>query len=98
MVGKLKAVKLATLKPGLHSDGGGLYLNVEPSGSRSWILRCTIKGKRSWLGLGSVTAVLLGKARNETNNLRLRARERPENLQESRKEKEAKRGETQKAN
>ena len=26
-----------TANPGRHSDGGGLYLNVSPSGSKSWV-------------------------------------------------------------
>lgn len=27
----------ATKKAGRHSEGGGLYLNVAPSGSKSWL-------------------------------------------------------------
>lgn len=48
----IKEVKNA--KPGRHSDGGGLYLLVKPSGSMSWVLRVQFQGKRSDFGLGSV--------------------------------------------
>lgn len=49
----------------LHAVGGvvGLYLQITPSGARSWILRATIGGKRRDLGLGSFPDVGLGEAR-----------------------------------
>ena len=34
------------------ADGGGLYLVVAPGGSKSWVLRTLVKGKRCDLGLG----------------------------------------------
>lgn len=40
------------LKPGRHSDGGGLYLNVRPAGSKSWIFMYVKDGRRKALGLG----------------------------------------------
>lgn len=43
-------------KAGRHSDGNGLYLLVQPSGSRSWVLRVQHNGRRRDLGLGSFTA------------------------------------------
>ena len=42
--------------PGRHSDGNGLYLLVQPSGSRSWVLRVQHQGRRRDFGLGSFTA------------------------------------------
>ena len=50
-------------KPGKHSDGLGLYLVVEPTGSKRWEQRLTIKGKRCDLGLGSTKLVTLEEAR-----------------------------------
>lgn len=50
-------------KPGLHGDGGGLYLHVRASGSRSWIQRITIDGRRRDIGLGGYPAVGLARAR-----------------------------------
>ena len=48
---------------GLHGDGGTLYLRVEPSGSRSWIQRLTIHGRRRDIGLGGFPLVSLAEAR-----------------------------------
>ncbi len=56
-------VKASGLKPGRHSDGGGLYLNVTPTGSRSWLFMWVRQGRRREMGLGSYPAVSLAKAR-----------------------------------
>ena len=37
---------------GRYCDGQGLYLDVRPTGSRGWIQRLTIRGRRTELGLG----------------------------------------------
>ncbi len=58
-----KAKCKALTKPGLHGDGGGLYLSVKPTGGKSWCQRITIRGKRRDLGLGSFPLVSLDKAR-----------------------------------
>jgi len=50
-------------RAGRYADGGCLYLVVQPSGSRSWIVRTTVRGKRRDLGLGGVDTVSLEKAR-----------------------------------
>ncbi len=50
-------------KPGLHADGGGLYLQVTASGAKSWVLRFMLNGKARSMGLGSLTAVGLSDAR-----------------------------------
>ena len=52
-------------KPGKYSDGNGLYLLVQPSGTRSWIQRLTIRGQRRDTGLGGVPLVSLDEARQE---------------------------------
>lgn len=51
------------LKPGRHSDGGGLYLNVKPAGSKSWLFMWVAAGKRREMGLGAYPEVGLAKAR-----------------------------------
>ena len=33
-IGRLSAVAVPKLKPGMHADGGGLYLQVTASGAR----------------------------------------------------------------
>ena len=64
----------AALKPGLHPDGGTLYLRVAPGGSRSWIQRLVIQGKRSDIGLGAFPLVSLAEAREAAFDNRRLAR------------------------
>jgi hypothetical protein len=42
---RLSAIGLANKKTGFHPDGRGLYLSVNPSGSRSWIFRYMLRGR-----------------------------------------------------
>jgi integrase len=65
MLTVLEVAKLKT--PGRYADGGGLYLNVNSTGSKSWLFRYT-KGtkpnrKGHWMGLGSIETYSLGEAR-----------------------------------
>lgn len=63
-MGKLTAATVKALRtPGLHADGVTLYLSIAPGGSKNWIQRITIKGKRHDLGLGGWPVVSLEKAR-----------------------------------
>ena len=50
-------------KPGKYFDGEGLFLRVRPNGSRAWVQRIVIRGKRCELGLGAPPAVSLAMAR-----------------------------------
>ena len=50
--------------PGRHADGNGLFLYVKPEGTRSWIQRLVIRGRRRELGLGAVSLVSLAEARD----------------------------------
>ncbi len=52
-------------KAGRHCDGNGLYLDVQQSGSRSWIQRIVIRGRRREIGLGGFPVVPLDDAREE---------------------------------
>ena len=49
--------------PGRYGDGGGLFLNIAPGGSKSWIQRIRIDGRRLDKGLGSFPSVTLTQAR-----------------------------------
>src|SRR5262245_5524263 len=65
----VKQVESANLESGLHTDGGGLYLQVDVSGARRWLLRVRIKGqdRRIDMSLGSAignSAVTLKEARD----------------------------------
>lgn len=74
---KLNAKKISSLKdPGMYGDGLGLYLNIAAGGSKSWILRVTVKGqgKRREIGLGSLDVFSLGEARLRAQNLRAEAK------------------------
>ena len=71
--------------PGRHADGNGLYLFVQPSGTRSWIQRLLIRGRRRELGLGSVVLVPLSEAREKALANRKLAREGGDPLAEKRR-------------
>ena len=64
---KLTAAKVKSLsKIGKHADGSGLYLKVQAGGSKSWMLRTTIDGKRREIRLGGYPAITLAQARQRT--------------------------------
>ena len=61
----MTAVKVKNLRqPGRYGDGQGLYLNIAPGGSKSWVQRIAVDGKRRDLGLGGYPAVGLAQARD----------------------------------
>ncbi len=65
-MGKLTAAKVKSIaKRGLHGDGGTLYLAVAKGGSKSWVQRVTIDGKRHDIGLGGYPYVGLAAARQQ---------------------------------
>ena len=74
-------------KPGRYGDGGGLYLEVGPNGSKSWILRTVVMGTRRDLGLGSTSLVPLPEARKEASRLRKIARAGGDPLSERKRSK-----------
>src|SRR5450631_3602746 len=62
----LSAKRVAKLKgAGRYHDGEvrGLYLQIAPSGARSWVLRFEINGRERMLGLGSAQEFSLKLAR-----------------------------------
>jgi integrase len=62
----IKAIS-ATNKPGLYCDGGGLYLQVAASGTKSWIFRyrSPLTQKLRDMGLGPLHTVGLPEAREQ---------------------------------
>ena len=50
-------------QPGRYGDGMGLMLNVKQTGSKSWVQRLVVQGKRRDIGLGSALRVSLAEAR-----------------------------------
>jgi len=63
-------VSRANLKPGMHPDGGGLYLKVAAGGSRQWIFRYRKAGKLTDMGLGGAASVSLMQARQQAAEAR----------------------------
>lgn len=87
---KLTAVKVRQLrKPGRYADGSGLYLHVSDTGSKWWVWRGTVNGRRRELGLlasetpeipegpaaGEVTVIPLAEARAIARKYRRLARQ-----------------------
>ena len=82
----LTAVKVRTMKtPGRHTDGGGLFLVVSPTGAKKWVLRTVVQGKRRDIGLGGTSVVPLIEARELAARYRKIAREGGDPLAERRK-------------
>ena len=64
-IGRLNPLAVARAKkPGLHPDGGNLYLQVGPSGSKSWLFRFTLDGRARAMGLGALSDISLAEARS----------------------------------
>ncbi|WP_244710984.1 tyrosine-type recombinase/integrase [Rhizobium cremeum] len=81
----LTALKVKNLSdPGRYSDGNGLYLVVDPSGAKRWLLRTVIQGKRTDIGLGGLSLVSLAEARESALSYRRVARQGGDPLAEKR--------------
>lgn len=71
----LSAVGVRALKePGRYADGNGLYLVVDPSGAKRWVLRTVVQGRRRDIGLGGLSLVTLAEAREQALGYRKLAR------------------------
>jgi len=62
--------QVQTLGPGLHADGGGLYLQVSATGARSWVYRFQMHKRRRDMGLGAVAVIGLQDARQRAAEAR----------------------------
>ena len=64
-MGKLTAARVRAIKtPGKYYDQHGLILRVAPGGSRQWVWRGTVRGRRRDIGLGAVAYTTLAEARD----------------------------------
>jgi len=82
----LSAVLIRSItNAGRYGDGNGLYLIVDPSGAKRWVLRTVVMGKRRDIGLGGLSLVSLAEAREEAMRLRKIARQHGDPLAERRK-------------
>ncbi|MDB2369280.1 tyrosine-type recombinase/integrase [Octadecabacter sp.] len=81
--GKLTKRLVENLGAGRHGDGSGLYLVVDPSGARRWIVRVTVKGQRNRkgaplrtdFGLGGADIVTINQARERALEYRRMAKQ-----------------------
>jgi len=81
--GKLTKKLVENLGAGRHGDGNGLYLVVDPSGARRWIVRVVVKGQRNKagaplrtdFGLGGADVVTLNQARERALEYRRMAKQ-----------------------
>lgn len=67
---RLTVRQVQTLGPGLHADGGGLYLQVSATGARSWVYRFQMHKRRRDMGLGAVSVIGLQDARQRAAEAR----------------------------
>ena len=71
---RLSPAKVKNAKPGMHADGGGLYLQaaIGTGGtiSKSWIFRFAANGRERHMGLGSLQTVSLAEARQRAADAR----------------------------
>ena len=83
VMGKLTKKLVENLGTGRHGDGGGLYLVVKPSGTRSWIVRVVVQGQknnkgaplRTDFGLGGADIITLNQARERALEYRRMAKQ-----------------------
>lgn len=70
-MGKLTVLQVKALtEPGRYPDGDGLFLLVGVTGTKSWMLRIQVDGRRRDLGLGSLDRRTLAQARDAAIDLR----------------------------
>ena len=89
-MGRLTALSAKNLtKPGRHGDSDGLYLNIAAAGSKSWVQRIVVDGRRRDIGLGSYPAVSLAQARTLAASNRSAVADGRDPLSEKREAREA---------
>ena len=87
---RLKASFVRTVAaPGQYWDGHGLILRVTAAGTKQWVQRLRIRGKRRELGLGGFPLVTLAQARETALTNRREARAGGDPLGEKRREQAA---------
>ncbi len=73
--GKLTVLGIKSLSVGKHFDGGGLYLDVKPSGAKYWRLKYRFACKEKLQALGVFPEVSLAEARARRAKSRALVRE-----------------------
>lgn len=84
---KLTVAKIRSVdrtKPGVHGDGGGLYLQVSQYGTTAWLFRYMIDGVAKNMGLGSTNDFSLAEARERAKAARQKLADHIDPLAEKR--------------
>jgi hypothetical protein len=70
-VERLSALAVSKVRAqGMYADGGGLYLHVTDTQSKSWIFRFMLNGRAREMGLGPLHTVSLSEARDKARDCR----------------------------
>ncbi|TIR28288.1 MAG: DUF4102 domain-containing protein [Mesorhizobium sp.] len=93
-INKLSAIEVAKKsKPGMYSDGDGLYLQVAKSTSKaakpgdvtkSWLFRYMLAGKARYMGLGDIRTFNLKEAREKAREARQKVKDGKDPIEERR--------------
>jgi integrase len=95
----LTALQVKYAKPGDRlTDGGGLRLDVDKNGNKSWVFRFTspATGKERYAGFGSANEVSLGEARDARDEARKLLRDGKDPIEHRNEQREAARVEASK--
>jgi integrase len=96
----LTALQVKNAKAGDKlGDGGGLRLDTDKNGNRSWVFRFTspVTGKERFMGLGPARDVTLAQARDAAQEARALVRERKDPIEHRKEQRTAAKVEASKA-
>jgi len=97
MAKALTTKRIAKLEPGRYRDpevpGLGLYLQVSPSGTKSWLLRYQVGELERFMGLGSAALFSLKQARQRAIEARRLLADNIDPIERRKAERDAKRAE-----
>jgi integrase len=82
----LTSLEITHAKPGMHADGGGLYLLVNKDKRKSWIFRYQVNGRRREMGIGPLADLTVTQARAKAEDLKALTKKGRDPLEERRQE------------
>ncbi|HEV2189095.1 MAG TPA: Arm DNA-binding domain-containing protein, partial [Stellaceae bacterium] len=69
-IARLTTLRVNNAGKGMHPDGAGLYLRVNPAGAKSWVYRYMLAGRAREMGLGPYPTFSLAEARQRATRAR----------------------------
>lgn len=89
-VNKLSPKLVASLKStGTYGDGNGLYLQISKFGTKSWVFRFTLHGRKREMGLGPMHTISLAEARQSALGCRKLLRDGIDPIEQRKAEQQA---------